>query len=126
MMEASQALGINIASISHYRNSPIPYRGKLFYTDPIVNFNEVFESSKINTPKGLVNKVMPVEVWSYDAKTLHIIKGSPFYSKIKASKTLHIGRSVIDYFLDTGTPNVLKEHIYILDPLQIQTLKILS
>ena len=31
-------------------------------------------------------------------------KGSPFFSKNQASKSLGIGRNVIDYFLDTGKP----------------------
>jgi hypothetical protein len=104
IMKASLALGINIASISYYRNTSIPYKGKLFYTDPIVDFNQVFEASKINTPSGLANEVIAVKVWSYDAKNLDFIKGSPFDSKTKASKALGISRPVIDYFLDTGKP----------------------
>jgi len=51
MKEASQALKINITSISHYRNTSVQYRGKLFYTYPIVDFEQVFKSSKKNTPR---------------------------------------------------------------------------
>lgn len=108
MTEASLTLGINIASLNQYRNTSIPYRCKLFYTDPIVDFNQVFESSKQNTPSGLVNRVIAIKVWCYDAKTLELIKGSPFDSKTKASKALGIRRSVIDYFLDTGKAEGVK------------------
>ena len=108
MLEASIALGINIASINQYRNTSIPYRGKLIYTSPIIDFNQVFESSKQNTPAGLANKVVAVEVWCYDAKTLELIKGSPFESIRKASKALGISRNVIDYFIDTGKAEGIK------------------
>ena len=113
MSEASLSLGINIASINQYRNTSIPYRGKLFYTEPITDFNQVFSSSKLNTPSGLVNKVVAIKVWCYDAKTLELIKGSPFDSKVKASKALGIRRSVIDYFLDTGkAEGVIGTYLY--------------
>ena len=104
MKETSTTLGINMASINQYRNTSVPYRGRLFYTDPIKNFNQAFELSKKNTPKGLVNRVVPTKLWCYDAKTLELEKGSPFFSKTQASKSLGIGRGVIDYFLDTGKP----------------------
>ena len=64
MSEASVVLGINIASISQYKDTYIPYRHKLFFTDPIVDFHQAFETSNTNTPKGLVNRVIPVKIWS--------------------------------------------------------------
>lgn len=111
MLEASLALGINIASISNYRNTSVHYRGKLFYTYPIVDFDQVFESSKLNTPSGLLNEVISIKVWSYDAKTLNLIKGceaGPFESKTKASKSLGINKRVIDHFLDTDKAEGVK------------------
>lgn len=108
MNKASLALGINIASISHYRDTYIPYRGKLVFTSLIVDFNQAFEASNTNTPIGLVNKVLAVKIWCYDAKTLDLIKGSPFDSKTQASKCLGISRRVIDSFLDTGKPEGVK------------------
>lgn len=57
--EVSFVLGINRASISQYRDTYIPYRRKLFFTDPIVDFNKPFETSNTNTPKGLINRVIP-------------------------------------------------------------------
>lgn len=74
---------------------------KLFYTQPIINFDLAFESSKQNTPSGLINRVISIKLWVYDAKTLELIKGSPFYSKSQASKSIGINRKVIDYFIDT-------------------------
>ena len=46
MRETSATLGINMASINQYRNTSVPYRGRLFYTDPIKDFNQAFEISK--------------------------------------------------------------------------------
>ena len=37
-------------------------------------------------------------------KNLELEIGSPFFSKNKASKSLGVGRNVIDYFLDKGKP----------------------
>ena len=45
---------------------------------------------KKNTPEDLLNKVIPVKVWVYEAKTLELVKGSPFFSKRKASRGLGI------------------------------------
>ena len=46
LKDASISLDINVASLNHYRNTDIPFRGKLFYTQPLVYFNLAFESSK--------------------------------------------------------------------------------
>lgn len=108
MSEAVISLGINITSMKHYRDTSIPYKGKLLYSNPIVDFEEEFNKSKQNTPANQVNQVLPIEVFSYDAKTLELIKGSPFDSKTKASKALGISRKVIDYFIDTGKAEGVK------------------
>lgn len=105
MIETSVTLGINIASIHLYRNISVPYRGRFFYTEPIQDFNKAFDISLKNTPKGLVNRVVPHKLWCYDAKTLELEKASPFFSKNQASKCLGVGRKVIDSFLDTGKPD---------------------
>ena len=123
MSEASRSLGINIASLIQYRNTSISYRGKLFYTEPITDFNQVFNSSKLNTPCGLVNRVVAIKVWCYDAKTLELIKGSPFDSKVKASKALGISRRVIDYFLDTGKAEGVKGSYLYSRPLSDKEIK---
>nr|ATI20280.1 GIY-YIG endonuclease [Juglanconis sp.] len=106
--EASLALNINPTSLSQYRDTSIPYRNKLVYSNPIEDFDKVFESSRKNTPQGLLNVLKPVKIWAYDAKTLKLIEGSPFVSKTLASSVLGIRRSVIDYFLDKGKPEGVK------------------
>jgi len=79
MQKTCATLGINIASIIQYRNTSVPYRGKLFFTEPIIDFNRAFEVSKLNTPKGLVNRVLSTKLLFYDAKTLELVIGSPFF-----------------------------------------------
>jgi hypothetical protein len=51
--EASRDLSYSISDILRYKNTSIPYRGKLFFNYPIVDFNLVFEEAKNFTPKGL-------------------------------------------------------------------------
>ena len=123
--QASLALNINVASISQYRDTSVSYRGKLFYTNPIVNFDEVFESSKKNTPSGLLNKVIATKVWAYDAKTLKPVIGSPFISKRKAAISLGISKRVVDYFLDKGKPEGVKGTYIYSRPLNNKEIKIL-
>ena len=108
LKDASLSLGINVASLSHYRNTDIPFRGKLVYTEPLVDFNLAFESSKKNTHSDLVNRILPIKVWAYDAKSLKLIEGSPFDSKTQASKSIGISRNVIYSFLDTGRAEGVK------------------
>jgi len=91
----------------------VPYRSKLIYTKPIEDFEKEFEAVTKNTPKGLLNKVTPIKIWAYDAKTLNLIEGSPFDSKNKASLALGISTRVIDYFLDKDKAEGVKgNYIY--------------
>lgn len=75
--EASRELSYPISGILRYKNTSIPYRGKLFFNYPITDFNQVFEQTKKLTPKGLLNRVISTQVWAYDAINLELIKGSP-------------------------------------------------
>lgn len=74
--EASRSLSYPFSGILRYKNTSIPYRGKLFFNYPITDFNIVFEESKKLTPKGLLNRVISTQVWAYDAINLELIKGS--------------------------------------------------
>ena len=111
--EASIALDINHTSLSQYRDTSVPYRGKLIYTSPIEDFDMEYEAVLKNTPQNQLNKVTPIKVWAYEAKTLKLIEGSPFESKNKASSALGISRTVIDYFLDKDKPEgVIGNYLY--------------
>lgn len=100
--EASRSLAYPISGIGRYKNTSIPYRGKLFFNYPITDFNKVLEESQKLTPKGLLNRVISTQVWAYDAVTLELLKGSPFASKVKAAKALGIPRATLDLVLDKG------------------------
>ena len=100
--EASRSLAYPISGILRYKNTSIPYRGKLFFNYPITDFSQVFEESRKLTPKGLLNRVISTQVWAYDAINLELIKGSPFASKTKAAKALQIPRATIDLVIDKG------------------------
>ena len=41
--EASRSLAYPISGIGRYKNTSIPYRGKLFFNYPIRDFNQVFK-----------------------------------------------------------------------------------
>ena len=94
-IEASRSKDFPISGVGRYKNTSIPYRGKLFFNYPITDFNKVVpglrpskeESLKL-TPKGLLNRVISTQVWAYDASTLEQLKGSPFASKAQAAKAL--------------------------------------
>ena len=86
----------------------IPFRGKLYYSQPILNFKEIFDSVKNVSNELKLNSNIAKKVWAYDAKTLELIKGSPFVSKSQASKALSISRDVISYFIDTNKSEGIK------------------
>ena len=62
MTDASRSLDINIASLNMYRNTNVPFRGKLIYTEPLIDFYLALKSSKQNTPSDLVNRVLSIKV----------------------------------------------------------------
>ena len=100
--EVNVALGFPRTSLLRYKNTSIPYRGKLLFSKKIANLNKVFEESQKNTPKRQVNRRISIKVWAYDALTLKEVVGSPFSSKVKASLALEIVKKSIDNLLDTG------------------------
>jgi hypothetical protein len=100
--EASRALAYSISSILKYKNTLIPYRGKLFFNYPVTDFDKVFKESQKLTPKGLLNRVISTKVWAYNAQSLELIINSPFPSKNKAAKALGIPRATLDLVLDKG------------------------
>jgi NADH dehydrogenase/NUMOD1 domain/GIY-YIG catalytic domain len=100
--EASRSLAYPISGIGRYKNTSIPYRGKLFFNYPITDFNQVFKESQKLTPKGLLNRVVSTPVWAYDAATLELLSGSPFASKFKASKALGIPKATLNLVIDKG------------------------
>nr|QID02711.1 hypothetical protein [Orbilia oligospora]QID02775.1 GIY-YIG endonuclease [Orbilia oligospora] len=91
-----------------FRDTNVIFRNKLYFTKPIKNFELTFNLTK-SAPSGLnFNKNIAQEVWAYNAETLELINGSPFSSKIQASKALGIRITVIDYFLDSDKPEIIK------------------
>jgi hypothetical protein len=101
-IEASRSLDFPISGVGRYKNTSIPYRGKLFFNYPITDFNKVLEESLMLTPKGLLNRVISTQVWAYDASTLEQLKGSPFASKSQAAKALGVPRATLDLVMDKG------------------------
>ena len=55
-----------------------------------------------------LNSNIAKEVWVYDAKTLELVKGSPFSSKTQASRVVGISHNVINYFIDSGKAEGIK------------------
>lgn len=95
MQKTCATLGMNIASIILYINTPVPYRGKLFFTEPIIDFNRAFEIYKLNTPKGLVNRVLPTKLLCYGAKIY------PLPSLLDAANYFSVNYRTIPRHLDT-------------------------
>jgi hypothetical protein len=54
---------------------------------------------------------------------LELVKGSPFFSKTKASRVLGIRRTVIDYFLDKGKAEGVKGNYLYSRPLYEKEIK---
>lgn len=108
IVETSNVLKIARATISLYIDTNIPFRGKLYYSEPILNLIETFDLVKNVSKELKLNSNIAKEVWAYDAKTLELIKGSPFVSKSQASKILGISRDVISYFIDTNKAEGIK------------------
>ena len=49
---------------------------------------------------GVLGRYNPVKVWAYDAQTLNLVMGSPFFSKNKAIVSLGISYTLLNLWLD--------------------------
>lgn len=108
ILETSQVEKIARGTISLYIDTNIPFRSKLYYSKPLLNLIKTFDLVKKVSKELKLNSNIAKEVWAYDAKTLELIKGSPFVSKSQAYKILGISRDVISYFIDTNKAEGIK------------------
>jgi hypothetical protein len=106
--ETSKGQKIARGTISLYMDTNIPFKGKLYYSNSIFNLKEIFDLAKNISNELNLNSNIAKKVWAYDAKTLELIKGSPFVSKTQASKVLSISRDIISYFIDTNKAEGIK------------------
>lgn len=100
--EASRSLSYPISGILRYKNTSIPYRGKLFFNYPITDFNLVFEQTKKLTPKGLLNRVISTQVWAYDANNLELVNNAPFDSLLDTANYFGVNYRTIARHLNTN------------------------
>ena len=91
-----------------FRDTNVPFRGKLYFTQPIIDFELTFNLAKNVSSELKLNSNIAKEVWVYDAKTLEQVKGSPFPSRTQASNALGISRNVISYFIDNWKAEGIK------------------
>jgi len=108
IMVTSQGQKIARGTISLYMDTNIPFKGKLYYSNPILNLKEIFDLVKNISNELKLNSNIAKKVWAYDARTLELIKQSPFDSKSQASKVLNISRDIISYFMDTKKAEGIK------------------
>lgn len=77
--EASKMERIAYGTVLLFKDTNLPFRGKLYYTKLIIDFNSTL--GKVNNILKDVELVSNVaqKVWVYDALTLDLIKGSSFW-----------------------------------------------
>ena len=127
--EASTKEKIAYGTVLLFRDTNVPFRGKLYFTKSIIDFNSTLDLVN-NTLKDVkIISNVAQKVWAYDALTLNLIKGSPFESKTQASNILNFSKNVLNYFIDTNKPEGIKGTYLFSKPLkesEIQSLKKLS
>ena len=112
--EASSSEKIARGTLGMFRDTNVPFRNKLYYSKPIIDFELTFNLFKTASSDLNLNSNIAKQVWVYNAKTLELIKGSPFPSffssyeitskknnKTQASVSVGFSRNVITYFIDT-------------------------
>ena len=129
MVEASKIEKIAYNTLLLFRDTNVPFRGKLYYTKTIIDFNSTLDQIKNNLNDVKIYSNIAIKVWAYDAKTLTLLKGSPFQSKSQAANHIGISRDVVNYFIDTKKPEGVKGTYLFSKPLEgieIKNLKELS
>lgn len=102
--KVSKKTGVSRASISIYLNTNVPYKGLLFYTNPIQNFESTYvlvQNSKKDLNLGH-NKAKEVLVYSSSAK--EDIQSQFFPSREKAAEFLNISSNLVRYHIDNWKP----------------------
>lgn len=72
MAEASKIEKIAYNTLLLFRDTNVPFRGKLYYTKPIIDFNSTLDQIKKNLKDVKIYSNIAIKVWAYDAKTLTI------------------------------------------------------
>ena len=127
--EASTKEKIAYGTVLLFRDTNVPFRGKLYFTKSIIDFNSTLDLVNITLKDVKIISNVAQKVWAYDALTLNLIKGSPFESKSQASNILNFSKNVLNYFIDTNKPEGIKGTYLFSKPLkesEIQSLKKLS
>lgn len=121
--ETSKMERIAYGTVLLFRDTNVPFRGKLYFTKAIVDFNSTLD--KVNNILKDVKLISNIaqKVWVYDAKTLDLITGSPFQSKLQASNTMGISRRNINYSIDTKKPEGVKGTYLFSKPLKESEIK---
>lgn len=117
------------ATLSMFINTNVPFRNKLYYSNPITDLNLTFTIVKTSSSGLNLDSNIAKQVWAYDVKSLDPINGSPFASKTQASAYIGISRSVITYFIDRWKAEGVKGRYIFSRPLlelEINKLKGLS
>jgi group I intron endonuclease len=99
--EASEKEKVARGTLGIFWDTNVPFRNKLYLSKPIKDFESTFNLVKDASKDLNLNSNIAIKVWAYNAKTLELIKGSPFPSKHQASVSIGINREVISYFIDT-------------------------
>uniref|UniRef100_UPI002000D988 hypothetical protein n=1 Tax=Exserohilum turcicum TaxID=93612 RepID=UPI002000D988 len=76
--EASSSEKIARGTLGMFRDTNVPFRNKLYYSKPIIDFELTFNLFKTASSDLNLNSNIAKQVWVYNAKTLELIKGSPF------------------------------------------------
>lgn len=129
LAETCKMEDISYNTLLLFRDTKIPFRGKLYLTNPILEFDSILEEMNNNLKDITLRSSTAKKVWVYDAKTLNQVEGSPFLSKHHASDLLGISRKVINYFIDTKKPEGIKGTYIFSAPindLEIKSLKEIS
>jgi hypothetical protein len=116
-------------TLAIFINTNVPFRKKLYYSKPIIDLDLTFGQVKTSSSGLNLDSNIAKEVWVYDAKTLDLVKGSPFFSKSQASASIGISRNVISYFIDTWKAEGIKGTYLFSRPLlepEITKLQVLS
>ena len=106
-----------------YLDTNVPFKDKLYFSQPILDFEATFKLVKGLTKDLKLNNNVAKGVWAYDAKTLNLIEGSPFSSKTLAASNIGISRSVITYFIDTWKAEGVKSTYLFSRPLYDKEVK---
>lgn len=103
LSKACDCIGAGRATIQKYLDTNVPYKGLLYYSKPLVEFDMAYALAKEACDTLNIDGSMRKKVWIYSVLSDQpvLVNGQPFSSREQAAKFLNTSHNAVRYYVDS-------------------------